>query len=337
MPDTTSLSRAGLQPAAGTGAGTGIAAAGGPRRVLELIGNTPLIDLSELTGRPQVRLFAKAELANPGGSVKDRPALAMVLDAERRGLLAAGAGAAGRRLLDATSGNTGIAFAMIGAARRIPVTLCMPENASRERRQILAAYGAEVVLTDPLAGSDGAILEARRLAAAHADRYAYLDQYGNPENWQAHYRTTGPEIVAQCAGQITHFVTGLGTSGTFMGVGRYLRAQLPRVRLISVEPDSPFHGLEGMKHMESALVPPIYDPALADAAREIATESAYAMVRRLARQLGLRVGISSGANVAAALEVAAEVPPGAAANVVTVLCDGADKYLSDPFWEEVSA
>jgi cysteine synthase B len=301
----------------------------GPRRVLELIGNTPLIDLSDLTGRPEVRLLAKAELANPGGSVKDRPALAIILDAERRGLFADG-----RRLLDATSGNTGIAYAMIGAIRRIPVTLCIPENASPERRKILLAYGAELRLTDPLAGSDGAILEARRLAVAEPGRYAYLDQYGNPENWRAHYRTTGPEIWAQTAGAITHFVTGLGTSGTFMGVGRFLRAANPAVKLISIEPDSPFHGLEGMKHMASALVPPIYDPALADAAREMPTERAYAMVLRLAREQGLRVGVSAGGNVAAALDVAAEVPRGAAATIVTVLCDGADKYLSEHFWEE---
>jgi S-sulfo-L-cysteine synthase (O-acetyl-L-serine-dependent) len=300
----------------------------GPRRVLDLIGNTPMVDLSELTGRPEVKLFAKAELANPGGSVKDRPALAIVLDAERRGLLAGG-----RRILDATSGNTGIAYAMIGAARRLPVTLCMPENASPERRKILAAYGAEVRLTDPLAGSDGAILEARRLAAAEPDRYAYLDQYGNPENWRAHYRTTGPEIWAQTAGTLSHFVTGLGTSGTFMGVGRYLRETAPEVKLISFEPDSPFHGLEGMKHMATAIVPPIYDPALADEAREISTERAYAMVHRLAREQGLRLGVSAAANVAAALEVAGELARG---TVVTVLCDGADKYLSERFWEETS-
>jgi cysteine synthase B len=310
----------------------------GPRRVLELIGGTPLIDLSEMTGRPEVRLLAKAELANPGGSVKDRAALAIILDAERRGLFGApGPGAAGRRLLDATSGNTGIAYAMVGAVRRIPVTLCMPENASPERRKILLAYGAEIRLTDPLAGSDGAIVEARRLAAEQPDRYAYLDQYSNPENWGAHYRTTGPEIWAQTGGEITHFVTGLGTSGTFMGVGRFLRDTRRSVKLISVEPDSPFHGLEGMKHMASALVPPIYDAGLADEAREISTETAYAMVHRLAREQGLRVGISAGANVAAALALAGEVPRGAGATIVTVLCDGADKYLSENFWEEAPA
>jgi S-sulfo-L-cysteine synthase (O-acetyl-L-serine-dependent) len=310
----------------------------GPCRVLELIGNTPMIDLSELTGRPEVRLLAKAEQANPGGSVKDRAALAIVLDAERRGLFGApGPGAGGRRLLDATSGNTGIAYAMIGAVRRIPVTLCMPQNVSPERRKILLAYGAELHLTDPLAGSDGAIVEARRLAAAEPERFAYLDQYSNPENWGAHYRTTGPEIWAQTGGEITHFVTGLGTSGTFMGVGRFLRDTRPAVKLISVEPDSSFHGLEGMKHMASALVPRIYDPALADQARELPTELAYAMVHRLARELGLRVGVSAGANVAGALAVADELPPGTAATIVTVLPDGADKYLSEHFWEEAPA
>src|SRR3954451_13410177 len=297
-----------------------------PVRLLELIGNTPLIDLSALTGRDEVRLFAKAEYANPGGSVKDRPALAMVLDAERRGLFAGG-----RRLLDATSGNTGIAYAMIGAAKKIPVTLCLPDSASPERKRTLRAYGADLRLTDPLAGSDGAILEARRLVAAEPERWAYLDQYSNPENWVAHYRTTGPEIWEQTGGGITHFVTGLGTSGTFMGVGRYLREKSPKVRLISVEPDSPFHGLEGMKHMASAIVPPIYDPPLADEARELPTEEAYRMVKRLAREMGLLAGISSGCNVAAALKVAAGLRVG---TVVTVLCDSADKYLSDRFWEE---
>jgi cysteine synthase B len=305
-----------------------------PVRLLELIGNTPLIDLSALTGRPEVKLYAKAEFANPGGSVKDRPALAMVLDAERRGLFGEG-----RRLLDATSGNTGIAYAMIGAAMGIPVTLALPESASPERKKILRAYGAELRMTDPMSGSDGAILEARRLVAEEPERWAYLDQYSNPENWRAHYRTTGPEIWEQTEGAITHFVTGLGTSGTFMGVGRFLREKSlreksPEVRLISVEPDSPFHGLEGMKHMASALVPPIYDPALADEAMELPTEEAYRSVKRLARETGLLVGISAGGNVAAALKVAAGLPAGTAGTIVTVLCDGADKYLSDRFWEE---
>ena len=297
-----------------------------PVRLLELIGNTPLIDLSALTGRDGVRLLAKAEFANPGGSVKDRPALAMMLDAERRGLLAEG-----KRLLDATSGNTGIAYAMIGAAMGVPVTLCLPESASPERKKILRAYGAELRITDPMSGSDGAILEARRLVAEAPERWIYLDQYSNPENWRAHYRGTGPEIWEQTGGAITHFVTGLGTSGTFMGVGRFLREKKPEVRLVSVEPDSPFHGMEGMKHMASAIVPPIYDPALADEAMELPTEEAYRMVKRLARETGLLAGISSGCNVAAALKVAAGLRAG---TVVTILCDSADKYLSDRFWEE---
>jgi cysteine synthase B len=297
-----------------------------PVRLLELIGNTPLIDLSALTGRDEVRLLAKAEFANPGGSVKDRPALAMMLDAERRGLLAEG-----KRLLDATSGNTGIAYAMIGAAMGVPVTLCLPESASPERKKILRAYGAELRITDPMSGSDGAILEARRLVAEEPERWVYLDQYSNPENWRAHYRSTGPEIWEQTGGAITHFVTGLGTSGTFMGVGRFLREKKPEVRLISVEPDSPFHGLEGMKHMASAIVPRIYDPALADLGVELPTEEAYRMVKRLARETGLLAGISSGCNVAAALKVAAGLRAG---TVVTILCDSADKFLSDRFWDE---
>lgn len=294
--------------------------------LLALVGRTPLLDLSALIGRKEVKLFAKAEFRNPGGSVKDRPALAMVEDALARGLFADG-----RRLLDSTSGNTGIAYAMVGAAKGLAVTLCVPDNASPERKQILRAYGVDLRLTDPLAGSDGAILEARRLAAAEPERFVYLDQYSNPENWRAHYRSTGPEIWEQTGGSVTHFVTGLGTSGTFMGAGRFLCEADPTVKLVSVEPDSPFHGLEGMKHMASAIVPRIYDPELAHEAREVATEEAYAMARRLARGLGLLVGISSGANVAAALRLAQEIDRG---TVVTMLCDGADKYLSERFWLE---
>ncbi|HXU34559.1 MAG TPA: cysteine synthase family protein [Thermoanaerobaculia bacterium] len=293
---------------------------------LSRIGNTPLYDLSRLVGRPGIALYAKAELCNPGGSVKDRAALAMIDDAERRGLFAEG-----RRLLDATSGNTGIAYAMIGAARGVPVTLCLPDSASPERKRTLRAYGAEIRITDPLEGSDGAIRQARRLVAEEPERWAYLDQYSNPENWRAHYRTTGPEIWRQSGERITHFVTGLGTSGTFMGVGRFLEDHAPHVRRISVEPDGPFHGLEGMKHMASALVPPIYDPTLAHEAREISTEAAHAMVLRLARELGLLVGVSAGGNVAASLALAGEIESG---TIVTVLCDGADKYLSESFWEE---
>jgi cysteine synthase B len=299
----------------------------GPQRLVDLVGNTPLLDLSALVERRGVRLFGKAELQNPGGSVKDRPGKAMVEDAVRRGLLGPG-----RRILDSTSGNTGIAYAWLGAALRIPVTLCLPANASPERKRILTAYGVELRLTDPMEGSDGAIRVARQLAADRPDLYAYLDQYSNPENWGAHYRTTGPEIWEQTDGEITHFVTGLGTSGTFVGVGRYLREQVPGVRLVSVEPDSPFHGLEGMKHMATAIVPAIYDRTLADEARTCGTEAAQALVRRLARELGLMVGVSSGCNVASALRLAQEVPEGS--TLVTILCDGADKYLSERFWEE---
>jgi cysteine synthase B len=274
-----------------------------------------------------VSLYGKAEFANPGGSVKDRPGKAMIDDAVSRGLLGPG-----KRILDSTSGNTGIAYAWLGAAMGIPVTLCLPSNASPERKRILAAYGVELHLTDPMQGSDGAILEARRLAAERPDLYVYLDQYSNPENWRSHYRTTGPEILEQTGGAVTHFITGLGTSGTFVGVGRFLREQAPGVRLISVEPDSPFHGLEGMKHMATAIVPPIYDAGLADEARSCPTETAHAMVRRLARQQGLMVGISSGCNVASAVKLAGEVADGSV--IVTILCDGADKYLSERFWEE---
>ena len=298
-----------------------------PLGVLDLIGNTPLIDLSDLVEAPRVKVFGKAELANPGGSVKDRPALAMVREARRRGLLES----ADRRILDATSGNTGIALAMVGAAMGYGVTLCLPANASPERKRLLAAYGAEVVLTDPMEGSDGAILEARRRAAEEPDRYVYLDQYSNEENWRAHYRSTGPEIFRQTGGRVTHFVTGLGTSGTFTGTGRFLRESLPGIRLVSVQPDGPFHGLEGMKHMESALVPGIYDPSLADENWTVSTEDAYQTVKMLARQRGLLLGISSGANVAAALRQARSIESG---TVVTILCDNADKYLSDAFWED---
>ena len=298
--------------------------------VLDLVGNTPLVDLSFLANRDGVGLYAKAEGFNPGGSVKDRPARAIVERAIADGELVPGE-RDGRRLLDATSGNTGIAYAMICSALGIPVTLCLPANASPERQKILRAYGVELKLTDPGAGSDGAILEARRLAEAEPERYVYVDQYGNEENWRAHHRTTGPEIWKQTEGRITHFITGLGTSGTFVGTGRFLRERSPEVRLVSVEPDSPFHGLEGMKHMASAIVPPIYDDGLADEAWEIATEEAYRTVKRLGREAGLLVGISAGANVAAALELTRTLTAGV---VVTVLCDDASKYLSERFWDD---
>jgi cysteine synthase B len=273
-----------------------------------------------------VELYAKAEWQNPGGSVKDRTAARILADAERRGELGGG-----KIILDATSGNTGIAYAMIAAARGWRVTLCVPENVTPERKRILKAYGATLVFTNPLEGSDGAIREARRMFRAEPDRYYYADQYNNSSNWLAHYLTTGPEILQQTEGRITHFVAGLGTSGTFMGVGRRLREHDARIRLISVEPASPLHGLEGLKHMETAIVPGIYDRTLADEDRGVATEDAYEMTRRLAQEEGLLVGISSGAALFAALRVAEDLREGV---VVTIFCDGGDRYLSERFWDD---
>ncbi|MBX6763516.1 MAG: cysteine synthase family protein [Rubrobacteraceae bacterium] len=296
-------------------------------RPTELVGNTPLVELSSIEREvPGVRLLGKAEWYNPGGSVKDRPALWMIREGERRGELRRG-----KTILDATSGNTGIAYAWIGAALGYRVRLCMPANASEERKKILRAYGVEIVLTDPGEGSDGAIREARRLYAEDPERYFYPDQYSNPANPRAHYETTAPEIWEQTAGEVTHFVAGLGTSGTFVGTARRLKEYNPEIKVISFEPDSPFHGLEGMKHMESAIVPEIYDPLVADENRAASTEAAYAMVKRVAREEGLLIGISAGAAVATSLEVAKEIGEGV---VVTILPDGADKYLSESFWED---
>jgi cysteine synthase B len=298
-------------------------------RVLDAIGGTPLLELRRIASDvPGLRLLAKAEQLNPGGSVKDRPARGMILDGIARGLLSPG-----KTILEATSGNTGIADAMIGRALGYPVALCLPANVSAERRAILAAYGAEIFLTDPLQGTDGAIRKARALAAEQPNRYFYPDQYSNPANWGAHFETTGPEIWEQTAGAFTHLVAGLGTSGTFIGITRFLRTKDPSIRCISVEPDGPLHGLEGMKHMASAMVPPIYDATLADGRREAATEDAYAMCRRLARQEGIFVGPSSGANVAAALAVARELD-GRPGTIVTVLCDSGGRYLSEDFWKK---
>lgn len=294
--------------------------------VLDMIGRTPLVRLHRFEREtPGVELYAKAEWQNPGGSVKDRPAARMILDGEASGALTPE-----RTIIDATSGNTGIAYAMVGAARGYKVKLCLPENASPERKLILRALGAELVLTSPLEGTDGAIREARRLVAEDPDRYFYPDQYNNESNWRAHYDTTAPEIFEQTSGRITHFVAGLGTSGTFVGTGRRLRKMNPAIKLISFQPDTPFHGLEGLKHMATAIVPGIYDPALADEDLAIGTERAYAMVRRLAREEGLLGGISSGAAVAAMLDVAARAPNGSV--VVTIFPDGASKYLTESFW-----
>ena len=299
--------------------------------ILERVGNTPLVRLDRLTAHLSgIQILGKAEWANPGGSVKDRAASAIVADAQRRGLLAKGRG-----LLDATSGNTGIAYAMLGAALGFPVTLCMPSNVSPERKRYLAAYGAQVIWTDPANGSDGAIRKARELATAEPDRFFYADQYSNDENWKAHYRGTANEIWDQTEGQVTHFVAGLGTSGTFMGATRRLRELNPRIRCISMQPDSPFNGLEGLKHMATAIVPRIYDPSLADANIDMPTETAYKMVKELARHSGLLVGISAAAAVAASLEVAeAETRAGREAVIVTILCDSAEKYMSERFWQE---
>jgi cysteine synthase B len=287
------------------------------------VGNTPLVRLRRVTAglAPGVRVYAKAEWFNPGGSIKDRPALNIL-----RAALADGAFEGGRRLLDSTSGNMGIAYATFGAALGIPVTLAVPANASPERLAILRALGAELILTDPLEGADGAMQIARQLAGRQPERYFYANQYDNPANWQSHYLTTGPEIVHQTGGRITHLVAGLGTSGTLTGAGRYLREYNPDVRLIAIQPDSPYHGLEGLKHMPTAIRPGIFDPRLPDHTLELPTEAAYEMVRRLAREEGLFVGISSGAAAAAALKVAAELDEGV---VVTVFPDAGYKYLSD--------
>jgi len=291
-----------------------------------MIGRTPMVRLYEFerevpTG---VELYAKAEWQNPGGSVKDRAAARMILDGEASGALQPG-----KVILDATSGNTGIAYAMVGAARNYRVKLCVPENASPERKQILRALGAELVLTNPLEGTDGAIREARRLHAAEPDHYFYPDQYNNDGNWRAHYDTTAVEIIEQTSGRLTHFVAGLGTSGTFVGTGRRLRKFNPSIKLISFQPESPFHGLEGLKHMETAIVPGIYDPSLADENLKVSTEKAYEMVLRLARRMGLMAGISSGAAVAVMLDVAKRLDRGI---VVTIFPDGAEEYLNETFW-----
>jgi cysteine synthase B len=293
--------------------------------ILELIGRTPLVRLRRFEREvPGVELYAKAEWQNPGGSVKDRAAARMIADGERSGALRPGL-----TIVDATSGNTGIAYAMVGAARGYKVKLCLPENASAERKLILRAFGAELVLTDPLEGTDGAIREVRRMVAAEPDRYFYPDQYSNDGNWRAHYEGTGPEIIEQTSGRVTHFVAGLGTSGTFMGTARALREFNPSIRLISFQPDSPFHGLEGLKHMATALVPKIYDASLADEDVNVGTEEAHRMVRLLAREEGLMVGISAGAALAASLKVARRLAQGV---LVTIFPDGAEKYLSEAFW-----
>jgi cysteine synthase B len=295
------------------------------------VGNTPLLRLARI-GRefPGIEIYAKAEYFNPGGSVKDRPALNMILEGERSGQLTPE-----KIIIDSTSGNTGIAYAMVAASRGYKVKLCLPLNASPERKRILKAYGVELVLTPADEGSDGAIRRVRAIYEADPDRYFYPDQYSNPANWQAHFNTTGPEILAQTERRITHFVTLLGTSGTFTGTARRLRQDAPHVECISAQPSTGFHGIEGTKHMPTAIVPAIYDPTVAHRNIWIETEDCHKMVRRLAREEGLLVGISAGGNVHAALTIAKELQaqdkPGV---IVTVLCDGADKYLSEHFWDE---
>jgi cysteine synthase B len=307
-----------------------------PTSILSRIGNTPLVQIMNLTkDLDDVEVYAKAEWFNPGGSVKDRAALNMILAGERSGALTED-----KTIIDATSGNTGIAYAMIAAALSYKVLLALPSNASIERQKILKAYGAELILTDPLEGTDGAQRTVKEVVRANPEKYFFPDQYNNPANWQAHYQTTGPEILQQTAKRLTHFVAGLGTSGTFMGVTRRLKEHNPGIRCISFQPDSPLHGLEGLKHMGTAIVPGIYDSHLADDNLEVSTEEAYEMTKRLAKEEGLLVGISSGAAMAASLRIARELSEGAQSPasstsvIVTVFPDGAEKYLSERFWDE---
>lgn len=301
-----------------------------PASVLDMIGRTPLLRLRRLGGAtPGVEIYAKAEFQNPGGSVKDRAAAEIIADGERTGRLRSGA-----VILDATSGNTGIAYAMIAAARGYALKLCVPENVTVERLRTLRAFGAEVILTSAMEGSDGAIREARRLYEAEPSRYFYADQYNNDANWRAHYNTTGPEILKQTEGEVTHFVAGLGTSGTFVGVGRRLREHRRDIQLISVQPESPLHGVEGLKHMATAIRPGIYDSSLADEDVAISTERAYTLTRRLAAEEGLLVGVSSGAALAASLDLAARIREGI---IVTVFPDSGTRYLTERFWEGPAA
>lgn len=296
--------------------------------ILNLIGNTPLLSFRRIARELPVgvQVLAKAEWYNPGGSIKDRAAMAMILDGERRGLLTKD-----KTIIDATSGNTGIAYAMIAAERGYKVTLALPRNASTERKQSLRAYGAELIMTDPHESTDGAQRLVRQMVDAEPEKYFYPDQYNNDANWKAHRDTTAQEIWRQTDGQVTHFVSGMGTSGTFMGTSRGLKQRNASIQCISMQPDSPLHGLEGMKHMASALVPGIYDPALADDTVEVTTEDAHAMVLRLAREEGLLVGVSGGANLVAAFEVAKKLNHGV---VVTIFSDSAAKYLSESFWSQ---
>jgi S-sulfo-L-cysteine synthase (O-acetyl-L-serine-dependent) len=298
--------------------------------LLERIGNTPLLRLGRIAQQfPNIEFAAKAEWFNPGGSVKDRPALSMI-----QAGLASGALRPGKTIIDATSGNTGIAYAMIGAAMGYPVALCLPDSASHERKRILAAFGAELIITPGDEGTDGAIRRVHKIVAAEPEKYFYPDQYSNPANWQAHYRGTANEIWAQTAGRITHFVAGLGTSGTFVGTTRRLRELNPAIRCISLQPDAAFHGLEGWKHMETAIRPAIYDDTLADENLEVGTEAAYGLVKRIAREEGLLVSPSAAAALNGCFAVAKKIPREQHAVIVTVFADSGAKYLSERFWDE---
>jgi cysteine synthase B len=327
-PEVVSSSEDAAKPVTRIDPGSEVQTLGQPN--LARIGNTPLIRLARVAAElPHVEILGKAEWLNPGGSVKDRAASNIVAQARAQGKLTSD-----KILLDSTSGNTGIAYAMIGAAQNFAVTLCMPENVSIERKRILQAYGANIIYTDPADGSDGAIRVARELAAKHPDLYFYADQYSNHANWQAHYHGTANEIWQQTEGRITHFVSMLGTSGTFIGTTRRLKELNPRVRCISLQPDSAFHGIEGAKYMPTAIVPKIYDPSLADENIEISTEESYVMVKRLAREEGLLVGISAAAAVVGCLQIARRIDKNEPAVIVTILCDSGDKYLSERFWQE---
>jgi cysteine synthase B len=292
--------------------------------IVRQIGNTPLIEIRRIFESEHIQIFAKLESFNPGGSIKDRPAANMIKAGEESGELTQE-----KTILDSTSGNTGIAYAMIGASKGYRVRLALPSNASAERKRILQGYGVELDLTDPLEGSDGAYARVQEIYQKEPEKFFYPNQYANDANWRAHYDSTGPEIYRQTCGEVTHFVTGLGTTGTMMGTSRFLKEQDPSIRCISFVPDSPFHGLEGLKHLSSTLVPDIYDASIPDENLEIATEDAHRMVVRLAREEGLFVGISAGAAMMAALEVAKNIESG---RIVTVFCDGGDKYLSEEFW-----
>ncbi len=297
--------------------------------ILSKIGNTPLIKIEKITSHlKRVSIYAKAEWFNPGGSVKDRPAFYMIMDGIKKGLLTKD-----KIIIDATSGNTGIAYAMIGAVLGYKVKLALPQNASLERKRILKAYGAELIFTNPLEGTDGAQKVVKEIVSRDPEKYFYPDQYNNDANWRAHYETTAVEIINQTSGKLTHFVAGLGTTGTFVGVAKRLKEFNPKIKTIAVQPDSPLHGIEGLKHLPTAIVPGIFKPELVDEMIEVSTEDAYKMVKRLAKEEGLFVGVSSGAVMVACLKVAEKIEEGI---IVTVFPDSGAKYLSERFWDEIN-